>query len=317
MDFNQAPFNSGYLPEQDGHKIYFEQYGNVKGIPIINSHGGPGSHSRPKYASNFDLQKYHVILFDQRGCGQSLPQGEIKNNTLNDLIADMERLREQLKIEQWFVSGSSWGSTLSLAYAEAHPDRVLGLLIGSIFLGRTKDVEWSFTKSGGVERLFTDLWEERLKFLQKFGATPENAAKVLLNKILTSEPLVVNEVVAGVMNWEGNLMSAQTNLTFVDPIDVKIENINEFKIFLHYESNNSFLSDNQLLKNISKIQQIPAIIIHGRHDILCSLDQMWSLHKALPNSETVILPSSNHKLSVDGNVARYYAYQYFLEKNLK
>ncbi len=314
---NPKPFNAGYLPEQDGHKVFFAQYGNPSGPTIINCHGGPGSKSKPKYVFPYDLSSYHVILFDQRGCGQSFPQGKIENNTTTELIADMERLREQFDIESWFVAGGSWGSTLALAYAESHPDRVKGLLLSSIFLGRNQDVDWSFAKSGGIDKIFADLWENRLVFLKKFEANPTNAAQVLLKKILNSSEVIVNEIVAGVMNWEGNLMSSQSDLTFTNPEDIKIDNINEVKIFLHYEANNSFLTENQLLQNISNIKNIPTVIIHGRYDLLCTLNQMWELNKALTNCECVILPSSNHRLTADGDIARKYAYKYFLARQSK
>ncbi len=313
--YDPKPFFTGYLPQVDGHQVYYEQYGKVEGPAIVVLHGGPGSKTKPRHMQSYDLTRFHVITFHQRGCGNSLPQGEIKANTTPDLVSDMERLRKQLDISKWFVAGGSWGSTLALAYAEAHPDMVLGLLLSSIFLGRKQDVAWSFTEPGGIDKIFTDLWEHRNQFLHKWSATAADAATILLNKILTSDEDTVREIVAGVMNWEGNLMSSQFDISFTSPIDVKIENINEVKIFLHYESNNSFLSENQLLNNIEKIKHIPAIIVHGRYDLLCTLDQMWELSKSLPQSESVILPSSNHRLTADGDVARKYAYQYFLAKH--
>ncbi len=315
MDYNPTPFNEGYLLEESGHKIYYAELGNQKGEAIVVCHGGPGSSSRIKRTNIYDLTKFHVIVFDQRGCGQSLPQGKTENNTTIDLIADMERLRELLNIKSWFVAGGSWGSTLALTYAESHPGKVKGLLLSSIFLGRNQDVDWSFTKSGGIDKIFTDLWENRIIFLKKFEANPANAAKILLKKIMNSSNEIVNEIVAGVMNWEGNLMNSQSDLTFTNPEDVKIENINAVKIFLHYEANHSFLAENQLLQNISNIKNIPTVIVHGRYDLLCTLDQMWELNKALANSECVILPSSNHKLTADGELGRKYAFRYFLTKN--
>jgi proline iminopeptidase len=311
---NPKPFNTGYLPEKDGHQIYFAQYGNPKGEVIITLHGGPGSKSKPKYAGVYNLKKYRVITFDQRGCGNSLPAGEISHNTLQDLVADMERLRSKLKIKQWFVAGGSWGSTLALAYAEEHPKNVKGLLLSSIFLARPQDEEWSFTKSGGIERLFPDLWEKRLKFLEKYQATPSSAAKILLEAIQSQNSKTVAEIVAEVDNWEGNLMTAQEGLNFTDPEEVDDKNIASTKIFLHYEANNFFLKPNQLLKNINKIKSIPAIIIHGRYDILCPVKQAWEVKKNLPKSEIVILPTSNHDLTADGEVARKLAFDRFLSQ---
>ncbi|MEI8232524.1 MAG: alpha/beta fold hydrolase [bacterium] len=308
------PFHTDYLEEKDGHKVWFAQYGNSRGITIVVCHGGPGGESKPKHVTRYDLSKYQVITFDQRGCGQSLPLGETKNNTLADLVADMERLRSLLKIDKWYVAGGSWGSTLSLAYAEAHPDKVLGLLLSSIFLGRRQDVDWSFTKSGGVEKIFTDLWQTRQEFLAKFGTGYASAASDLLSKMNSGDQIVVAEITAGVMNWENNLMSSQSDLTFTDPSDVKAENIASVKIFLHYDSHDSFMTENQLLANIDLIKDIPTIIVHGRYDLLCTFDQAWELHEHLPQSEIIILPSSNHRLTADGEIAKNMAFKYFLTK---
>lgn len=317
MNLYPKPFNVGYLPEFEGHQIYFEEYGNGSGKSIIVCHGGPGSKSKSSQVSSFNLSLYHVILFDQRGCGKSLPQGELKNNTTAHLISDMERLRVQMKIDRWYVAGGSWGSTLALAYAESHPDKVIGLLLSSIFLGRREDVDWLFTKDGGINKIFTDLWQERTKFLTKFSATPSTYAKVLLKKIEESNPEVVSELVAGVINWERNLISSQSDLSFINPADIEVADINEVKVFLHYDAHDFFLTENQLLDNINAIKNIPAMIVHGRYDLLCPLNQMWALAQALPKSEYVILPTSNHKLTADGEIARKYAYQYFLTKVVK
>jgi proline iminopeptidase len=311
---NPQPFNADYLPEQEGHKVYFAEFGSATGPAIIVCHGGPGEKSKPKHVSRYDLNKYHLITFDQRGCGQSSPLGKIEHNTTKDLVADMERLRLQLKIEKWFVAGGSWGSTLALVYAEAHPQHVLGLLLSSIFLGRRQDVDWSYTKAGGVDKIFTDLWQSRNDFLSKYGANYTNAAKTLLEKLKSVDSSVTSEIVAGVMNWDGNLMSSQADLTYIEPGDVTEENIASVKIFLHYDSSDSFLTENQLLGDISKIKNLPTIIVHGRYDLLCSFDQAWELHNKLNNSEIVVLPSSNHKFTADGEIAKNMAFKYFLSQ---
>lgn len=209
---NPKPFNTGYLKEQDGHQVYFAEYGNPKGEAIVTLHGGPGSKSKVKHVKPYDLQKYRVITFDQRGCGESNPAGETKANTTQDLVSDMEQLRSKLKIKKWFVVGGSWGATLALAYAQAHPDKVNGLLLSSVFLARPRDVEWAFTKKNGIERMFPDLWEKRIEFFNKYKVTPANAAKTLLEKMKSASPEEMKEITAGVNNWESNLMSAQAEL---------------------------------------------------------------------------------------------------------
>ena len=310
------PFHTDYLAEKDGHKVWFAQYGNPVGPAIVVCHGGPGDKSKPRHVNRYDLNKFHVIVFDQRGCGQSLPLGETKNNTLPNLVEDMERLREFLSIDKWFVAGGSWGSTVALAYAETHVDQVLGLLLSSIFLGRRQDLDWSFTKSGGVEKIFTDLWQGRQQFLSKFGADHTNAASVLLKKMESSDEATISEITAGVMNWENNLMTSESDLTFIDHSDVKVENTASVKVFLHYDSHDSFMTENQLLQNIAIIKDIPTMIVHGRYDLLCTFDQAWELHKNLPNSELVTLPSSNHSLTADGEIAKNMAFKYFLTKQI-
>lgn len=311
---NSKPFNTGFLEEQDGHKVYFAEYGNPKGEAIVTLHGGPGSKSKAKHVKPYDLQKFRVITFDQRGCGESQPLGETNANTLQDLVSDMERLRTKLGVEKWFVAGGSWGAALALAYAETHPDKVKGLLLSSIFLARPRDVEWAFTKNNGIERIFPDLWEKRIEFFNKFKVTPNNAAEALLEKMKSASPEEVKEIAAGVSNWEGNLMNAQEDLSFTDPEDVNDEDIAGVKIFLHYEASNFFLKPDQLLKELDKLKSVPTVIVHGRYDVLSPVEQTWEVQKQLTNVETTILPTSNHKLTAEGEVAKKFAFNKFLDK---
>ncbi len=311
------PTNTGYLPKQAGHKVFYAQYGNPQGEVIVTLHGGPGSKSKPKHVKIYDLSKYQVVTFDQRGCGESLPLGEISNNTLQDLIADMERLRIKLKIKKWFVAGGSWGSTLALAYAQEHPEQVRGLLMRGIFLARPKDAAWASTQDNGIERMFPDLREKQIEFLNKYDATPVNAAEVLLKKMKAASLEEIKAITAGVNNWEGNLMNAQADLHFTDPEEVSDEEIAAVKIFLHYEANNFFLQPDQLLKNIGAIKHIPSIIVHGRYDALCPAEQAWAVYKQLTKAEIIILPTSNHVLTADGEVAKRLAFRYFLDRHAR
>lgn len=316
MSTNPQPFNTGLLPTTDHHQIYFSQYGNPSGPAIVRPHGGPGEKSKPKLASSFDLKKFHVITFDQRGCGQSTPQGEIKHNTTTDLIADMEKIRQHLQIKKWFVAGGSWGSTLALAYAQAHPAQVKGLLLSSIFLAREKDLQWACTQPTALVNIFPDLWEKNRRFLNKFQTKPASAAQDLLKIMSKADFSTQQEIAAGVSNWENNLMYAQADLSFTDPTDIDENDIASAKIFLHYEANNFFLKENQLLNNMDKITHIPAVLVHGRYDLLCPLEQMWELQKKFKQVQTIILPTSNHLLTADGRVAKNQAYGWFLEKQV-
>lgn len=308
------PFSTGLLPELDGHKVSFSQFGNTQGPAIVILHGGPGSQSKPKQVKGYDLTKYHVILFDQRGCGKSEPAGEINNNTLADLLGDMERLRTELHIDRWYIAGGSWGSTLALTYAQQHPDKVKGLLLSSVFLARPRDVDWAFTASDGIERLFPDVWEERAAFLKQFQAKPSNAAKVLLQILVSGTPETAKRIAAGVGNWENNLMNAQEDVQYLTADEIDDDDVAATKIFLHYESNHFFLAPNQLEQSLNQIATIPTIIVHGRYDLLCPIEALWVIQKQLPQAEVLLLPTSNHKLTAEGEIARKLAFTLFLAK---
>lgn len=315
--YDPTPFFTGYLPEQDGHQIYYEQYGNVKGPAVVVLHGGPGSKSKPRHIKPFDLEHYHVVTFHQRGCGKSLPLGGLEHNTTPDLLNDIERLREHLKITKWYVSGGSWGSTLALLYVEQYTDRVSGLLLSSIFLARPADLDWSFTRDGGVDHLYPDLWELRTQLLTKYHSSAQTMARDLLKVLESASPTETQQIIATVANWEGNLITAQSDISLLRPEDVDESTIASVKISLFYEANHFWIEKNQIIDNIKTVANIPAIIVHGRHDILCPANQAWELHKTLTHSELVYLPTSNHHFTADGLIAQKYAYQYFLSQNIK
>jgi proline iminopeptidase len=313
--YNPKPFNEGFLEEQDGHSVYFAQYGNSHGEAIISLHGGPGSKSKAKHVRCFDLEKYHVVTFDQRGCGKSIPAGSIKNNTTQMLVEDIERLKNHLGLGKWFVTGGSWGSALALAYAEQYPKSVRGLMLSAIFLADKEAMDWSFSIPEGVAMLFPDVWMKREIDLARFGTDAQNSSRVLLNKLSDAQSdTEIHDIVATVLNWEGNLFTASLDVTYTDIEDVTEEDIASVKIFLHFESNNCFLKENQLLQNISAIKDIPMVIVHGRHDVLCPFKGAHDLHKAHSKSELIALPQSNHKFSADGEVAKKYAFEAFLGK---
>ena len=311
--YTPKPFAESYLPEQDGHRVYYAQYGNPDGPAIITCHGGPGSKSKPKHAACFDLGQYHVVCFDQRGCGQSEPVGEIANNTTQDLVADMERIRTELGIERWYVAGSSWGSTLALAYAETQPERVRGLLLSAIFLADERGEQWAFFGREGTARLFPDgraLLLESLAALHISGES--NIAAELYKKFENGSDLERRKIIALFSNWDYNLLAPHLDKKFTEPEVVDESDFSSTRIFLHYQANQYFLSDNQILQQITSIKHIPACIVHGRIDILCPLEAAWRLHQALPQSTFVPLPETAHLYKGDGAVARYYAFAHFL-----
>ena len=302
------PYKEGYLPEREGHEIYFACYGNPDGPAIVSVHGGPGGRSKISHVECFDLSTYSVVLFDQRGCGKSTPLGEIENNTTELLALDMEALREYLEIERWYVSGASWGSTLALIYAESFPSRVKGLFLSSIWLAREQDVAWSLTSDVGAATFFPDVWSERLSFLERYGASPDNAAAVLLEHLQGGDVATSKDIVAGVVNWETNLFSVTSDVKYSISENIEEDDIAWAKVFLHYEANNLFLSENQILDNIEFIKDIPTVIIHGRYDVVCPVNQAWELKNNLNNVDFVIAPSSGHSLSVEARKIRNVMY---------
>lgn len=302
------PLHEGFLPEQDGHTIYFATYGNPTGPTVVSLHGGPGSHSKTEHTQRFDLTNYRVVLFDQRGCGKSLPLGEVKENTTQKLIADIERLREAVGVEKWFVSGGSWGSTLALAYGEVHPDRVRGLLLSGVWTASAAEMSWSYYGEGGVERLFPDAWEARMQFFARYGVTPKNAAEKLLPLMMNGDLATQQDIAAGVANWEMNLFSTQSDVHYAEPSEMTEEDIAGTKIFLHYEKNHFFFDEGQILRDVEMIRHIPTVLLHGRYDVVCPLDACWALQKKLDNVKLVIAPSSGHKLTAEGEALRKMAF---------
>jgi len=311
--FQPKPFSEGFLEEQDGHRVYFAQYGNRDGKAIVSLHGGPGSKSKPKHAMGFDLEKYHVVMFDQRGCGKSEPMGRLEENTTQKLCEDAERLREHLGLNQWFVTGGSWGSALSLVYAEMFPESVRGIMVSAVFLADEDSFNWSFTQPNGIAQLFSDVWDVRNEALAVYEATSKNAATVLLEKLKKVSFDEKKQIAADVLNWEGNLMTSTADVSYMTADDVEEKDIADVKIFLHYESNNCFLEEKQLINDIEKIQDIPMMIVHGRHDVLCPFQGAWDLHKTHQKSRIVALPQSNHMFSADGYVAKKYIFDSFLK----
>ncbi len=303
------------LPEENGHIVSYSEYGNPKGTPILSFHGGPGSKSKPKHAKIFDLEKYRVILFDQRGCGESTPSGNLTDNTTNEILSDAERIREKLGINTWYVSGGSWGSTLALLYAGRYKERVKGLLISAIWLGNRASTDWSFQGIDGVAQLMPDTFEKREAFLKKYKTTPKKAAKTFSELLETIKLEEQKEIAAGVMNWESNLFSPASEISYIDPEDVEEKDITEVKIFLHYEKNDWFIEDNQIMDNIDIIKNVPTVIVHGRYDILCPMTHAYKLKTNMNDLEFVIASASGHAFSVEGNEIRRLAFDRFLNKN--
>ena len=273
------------------HEIYWEESGNPEGKPVIFLHGGPGGGSDAKYRRFFHPERYRIVQFDQRGCGQSTPHASLEDNTTWSLVADIERLRDMLEIERWMVFGGSWGSTLALAYAEAHPARVTELVLRGIFLLRRQEVEWFYQR--GASALFPDAWEEYL------APIPEDERGDLLHayhKRLTGHDAAERRRCAVAWSvWEGS-----TSRLIVDPDMQRRMAQDEFadafaRIECHYFVNRGFLrTDAQLLEDAGRIRHIPGVIVQGRYDVVCPMESAWALHRAWPEAKLVVVPDAGH-----------------------
>ncbi|HAZ43470.1 MAG TPA: prolyl aminopeptidase [Cyanobacteria bacterium UBA11369] len=293
----REPYNSGYLKVSDLHTIHFEESGNPQGKPIVLLHGGPGGGCPPFYRQYFDPEKWRLIMFDQRGCGQSKPHAELQENTTWDLVNDIEKLREHLSIEQWVVFGGSWGSTLSLAYSQTHPDRCKGLILRGIFMLRQKEIRWFYQE--GASYIFPDAWEEYVKPI------PINERDDMLTayyKRLTSPDAQIRLEAARAWSiWE-----ASTSRLFPD-FDLKQRFGTDVfaeafaRIECHYFINKGFLEpEDQLLLNVDRIRHIPAVIVQGRYDVVCPMMSAWELHRAWEEAEFIVVPDAGHSMSEPG-----------------
>jgi|AntRauTorckE6833_2_1112554.scaffolds.fasta_scaffold28138_1 proline iminopeptidase len=315
MKAKPTPVNEGFLEEVDGHSVYYAEYGNTDGPKILTLHGGPGDHTKVSHVMAYDLTKYHVIGFDQRGCGKSQPAARVLSNSTQDLIKDIERLRVYLSIDSWFVAGGSWGTTLALVYAQTFPDKVRGLMMSSVFLGDSFEIEWAFTGESGVAKLFPDLWDKRQSDFKKFGVSATKAAEFFSDKLRDGDEEEKKHIIASIMSWEGNLLSSYRPELLMSPSEVDQEAVNYATVYLHYEAHNFFLADKQIIENISAIKHIPIVMIHGRYDVLCPAVSAWEIHKAHSNARLEILPQSHHSFGADGQQARKFLYEAFLLSN--
>ncbi len=293
------PFDAFRLRVSDLHEIHVEQAGNPAGRPVVFFHGGPGAGISPLHRRFFDPSFWRVILFDQRGSGRSTPLGEVRENTTADLVADTERIRERLGIDKWLVFGGSWGSTLGLAYAEAHPERCTGLILRGIFLSRKAEVLWTF--GGGAQRVFPDGWAEFLSILD--DAEKADVLAAYHRRLNSADPAVVRQAALSWNRWEELGSHLVAELPEVPEEDVPGE-VALARIEAHYFVNNAFLSsEDQLLRDVEKIRHLPGVIVQGRYDMVCPAVSAWDLHEAWPGSRLVLVPAAGHSADEPGIVS--------------
>jgi proline iminopeptidase len=291
------PFETGMLKVSEIHTIYYERCGNPDGVPVVFLHGGPGGGLVPLYRQYFDPNFYHIILFDQRGSGQSTPHADLRENTTWDLIADIETLREKFNIEKWFVFGGSWGSTLALAYAETHPNRCKGLALRGIFLTRPQELKWFYQY--GASEIFPDFWE---RYRDEIPVEERGDFMTAYHKRLTSDDEKTRLSAARAWSvWEGSTSKLFPDNDLMNHWEGEHEALSLARIESHYFMNNSFFdSENYLLENVDKIRHIPTAIVQGRYDVVCPMTSAWDLHKAFPESELIIVADAGHSVSEKG-----------------
>jgi proline iminopeptidase len=287
------PYDSGHFRVSPAHELYYEQCGNPRGKPVVFLHGGPGAGLIPDYRRFFDPEAYRVILFEQRGSGRSRPHASLEDNTTWHLVEDIEKLREHFGVDQWVVFGGSWGSTLSLTYAESHPERVLGLVLRGIFLCRPRETTWFYEDSQGASAIFPDAWEEYVRII------PEGERNDLISayyRRLTSDDAAVRlEAARAWAIWEASALKLLPDQKLIDEFGEPEMALAVARIECHYFMNNCFFeTDNWLLENVDRIRHIPAFIVHGRYDVVCPFMSAWDLHRAWPEATLRIIPDAGH-----------------------
>ena len=253
-------------------------------------HGGPGAACEEFQRRFFDPQHYRIILFDQRGCGRSMPHAELRDNTTQDLVADIERIRNYLKIEKWLVFGGSWGSTLALAYAQAHANHVMGLILRGIFLCRSRDIQWFY--QDGASFIYPDLWQNYIQAIPK--QERDNLVSAFYKRLTSDDKNIQLEAALAWSIWEGSTSNLITKSAILNHFSDDRTALSLARIECHYFSNDSFLRNNQLLDDASKLTGIPGVIIHGRYDVVCPIEQAYALHQAWPDAEFMVAPTSGH-----------------------
>lgn len=293
-----SPRASGHLDCGDGHQVWWELTGNPQGAPVVVVHGGPGGAIRPYYRRLIDPERQQGVFFDQRGCGRSLPAGALVHNTTPDLVADMERLRAHLEFERWIVLGGSWGSTLALAYAEAHPERVAGLVVSGVYLARAFDRWWWWQGAGHV---FPEVFAARDAWLP----APERGdpRSAFLRRIRDPDPAVHREAAHVLMMAEGQTLDLWPAAPAEDLAEITDAIVRSARIFAHYEAHDYFLAPDQLLRDAGKLAAIPGAIVAGRSDMCTPPQSAWDLAQAWPGARLHIVPAAGHRWN-DEQLAR-------------
>lgn len=291
------PYRTFRLKVDADHELYVEEVGNPKGQPVVFLHGGPGAGLSPKHRRFFDPSHYRIVLFDQRGAGRSTPHASLKNNTTWDLVADIEKIRESLSIDKWMVFGGSWGSTLALAYAETHPERVTHLVLRGIFLCRKAEIRWFYQE--GAHQIFPDVWQTYLEPIPESERGDLVAA--FYSRLTSDDPDVRMRAAKAWSGWEGATIKLLPDREAYESFTADHTALSVARIECHYFTNGAFFrSDEQLLEDARKIRHIPAVIVHGRYDVVCPVKNAFDLHKVYPEARLEVIPDAGHAVDEPG-----------------
>ncbi|MGM0541479.1 MAG: prolyl aminopeptidase [Pseudomonadota bacterium] len=284
------PFVQHSLQVDSTHCLHIEECGNPMGIPVVFIHGGPGGGYSAIHRRFFDPKAYRIILFDQRGCGQSKPHACLTNNTTAHLIEDLDKIRRYLKIDKWLLFGGSWGSTLALLYAQTYPERVFGLILRGVFLCRQHDLNWFY--QSGADRFYPEYWSDFIAPVR-----PENRSNMIeaYYQLLTSDNEIARMRAAEAWSvWEGRTSTLETDPNIVAHFSHPHHALAMARIECHYFYHKVFIEENQILNNSQAINHIPATIIHGRYDMVCPINQAFDLHYKLAQSKLIICNHTGH-----------------------
>ncbi|MBX3191695.1 MAG: prolyl aminopeptidase [Labilithrix sp.] len=293
------PFRTGRLSVSKVHELYFEESGNPQGKPVVFLHGGPGGGTEAKHRRYFDPAVYRIVLFDQRGCGRSTPFASLEENTTWHLVSDIEALREHLGVDKWMVFGGSWGSTLALAYAETHPDRVSELVLRGIFMLRREEIRWFYQE--GASWLYPDAWEEYLEHIPQ--AERGDMLRAYYKRLTDADPTVQRAAAKVWSVWEGRTSCLIPNAELIARTAGDEFALAFARIESHYFINDGWLTGGrELLANVDKIRKIPGVIVQGRYDVVCPAKSAWDLHRAWPEADLRIVGDAGHAASEPGIV---------------
>lgn len=285
-----SPYNEGRLQVSEVHQLYYCEFGNPEGIPILVLHGGPGGGCSATWSKFFNPKIYHVVMFDQRGAMRSTPLAEMEGNRTDFLIEDIEKLRTLLNIDHWTLFGGSWGSALALLYSEAYPERVSGLILRGVFLAREQDYKHLFY---GMKETFPDAWDD---MIQTLGVSEDSdLIEESYPKVMDPDPSIHMNVARAFMRFDTLCAFLLPNQEALDEIEQNDQiTLGVARAFIHYSKKHFFVKENQIFNDLEKIAHIPTIIVQGRYDLICPMQQAYDLQKRMPNSELWIVPNAGH-----------------------